>query len=148
MDNMKSIRPDFLLSYWIFAWFLVYYSVDTVSIPNGKTSYTKWIHDHMNPMISLLFGLSENVFTFIYMIFQNVEFNILLKYFAMMLSIKIIPIYCIRNYPIRLFDNILSFLVIFGIYLIYLYTQGETISCVYTYTFTAIQNILNKTPFF
>jgi hypothetical protein len=148
VDNTKSIRPDFLLSYWIFAWFLVYYFLDTVAIRNGKTSYTKWIHDHMNPTIGILFALSENVFTFIYMIFQNVEFNLLLKYLLMMLSIKIIPIYCIRNYPIRLFDNILSFLVILGIYWIYLYTQGETISSVYNRTFTAIKNVSNKTPFF
>jgi hypothetical protein len=148
VDNKGSIRPDFLLSYWIFAWFLLYYFLDTVAIHNENMSYTKWIHDRMNPMIALLFVLSENIFTFVYMIFQKVEFKILLKYLVMMLSIKIIPIYCIRNYPIRLFDNILSFLGILGIYLIYLYTQGEAISSVYNRTFTAIKHVSNQTPFF
>jgi len=147
VDKTGRIRADFLFSYWIFAWFLVYYFLDTVAIRSGKASYTKWIHDHLNPMVGLVFALSENILTFLYMMYLNVGVIILLKYLVMMFFVKALPIYCIRNYPIRLFDNILAGIVLFGIYVIYLYTQGETIASVYTRTFTAAKNGSNKTPF-
>ena len=148
VDKTGRIRADFLFSYWIFAWFLVYYFLDTVAIRTGKASYTKWMYEHLNPIIALVIALAENLLTFFYMMYLNVGIIILLKYLAMMFFVKALPIYCIRNYPIHLFDNILAFLILFILYLIYLYTQGETLASVYTRTFTAAKNGSNKTPFY
>ena len=99
-------------------------------------------------MIGLVFALAENLLTFFYMMYLNVGVIILLKYLTMMFFVKALPIYCIRNYPIHLFDNILAFLILFILYWIYLYTQGETIASVYTRTFTVAKNGSNKTPFY
>ena len=146
-DKTGKIRTELIFSYWVFAWFLVYYFLDAVAIRIGKASYTKWMHDNLNPIIALVIAFSVNISSFFYMVYLNVGGIILMKYLLMVFCVKALPIYCIRNYPIRLFENLLAIFILLIIYLIYLYTQEETVSSVYTRAFNAAKVGSNKTPF-
>jgi len=146
-DNTGKLSAELIFSYWIFAWFLVYFFLDAVASRIGKASYTKWMHDNLNPIIALVIAFLVNMSSFFYMVYLNVGGIILLKYLTMVFFVKVIPIYCIRNYPVRLFENLLAILILLIIYLIYLYTQEETVSSVYTRAFNATKVGSNKTPF-
>lgn len=149
VDKNGIIRPDFLFSYWVLVWFLIYLFLDTSSFKSAKNTYTRWIYDHINPFFALVIALSENVLTFVYLIFLQLDLSILLKYFIMMLLIKIGPLYYIMTYSsYRIWESILAFVTIFAIYLIYLHIQGETVSSVYERTLTAFKTGENKTPLF
>jgi hypothetical protein len=150
VDKDGILRPDFLFSYWVLVWFLVYLFLDTSSSSkSAKNTYTRWIYDHINPFIALVIALSENVLTFVYLIFLQLDVSTLLKYFIMMLLIKIGPLYYIMTYSsYRIWESILAFSVLFAIYLIYLHIQGETVSSVYERTLTAFKMGENKTPLF
>jgi len=147
IDKNGFIRPDFLFSYWIIVWFIIYIFLDTSK--SSKNTWTHWIHSHMNPFFALCIALIENMLTFLYMLFLKVDIATLLKYLFMMLLIKIGPLYYIFRYSnYRLWESIFSFVVVFTIYLIYLHTQEQTIVSVYERTLTAFKSGEDKTPLF
>jgi hypothetical protein len=147
VDKNGFIRPDFLFSYWIIVWFIVYIFLDTSK--SSKNKWTYWIHSHINPFFALCIALIENLLTFIYMISENVKVVTLFKYIFMMILIKILPLYYIFRYSYyRIWESILSFIVIFTIYLIYLHTQEQTVVSVYERTLTAFKSGEDNTPLF
>lgn len=103
---MKNImvRPDFIFSYWIFLWYILY--------------YFKIIQ--YNPKFALTIGLLENVFTICLMIyFKNSYLNIIL-FCIINLFIKVIPLWTLRktNYHIK---QLFYTIVLFIIYLLWVY---------------------------
>jgi hypothetical protein len=101
-------RFDFVLSYWIFAWFLLYYY-----------KYVTY-----NPLLLLIVAGIENVVLLSLMIYyKNPLFTILL-FIIINTFIKIIPIYLLRNTKVTLCD-IKSYVVVFLIYLIWMYLNKK-----------------------
>jgi hypothetical protein len=96
-------RFDFVFSYWIFAWYLLY--------EFGITSF--------NPKIALTIGLINNAFAFIIMIyFKNSLINIFL-FLLINLFIKIIPLWRLINTKYQLID-IYATMILFILYLLWM----------------------------
>jgi hypothetical protein len=81
-------RFDFVFSYWIFAWYILY-----------ELNLTKY-----NPKIAVILAIFENIALLVSMFyFSNPIINILLFCFINFI-IKIVPLYTIINTPYRLID--------------------------------------------
>ena len=73
---MKELRADFIFSYWIFIWFILF---ELNFIP-------------FNPFIILVFALIINTIDFLIKIFLKYSHKSLLYYFIINIFIKILPI--------------------------------------------------------
>ena len=123
------IRFDFIFSYWLVAWYIVY-----------MTKLTTF-----NPKVGLLIGLIENIFMFIVMLFfasfENVVYFLIVNFF-----IKFLPLYSVWKYPITLRDTY-AFFGLFGVYLIWIYVNsiyyGESVQAM---TVESLLQNKNETP--
>jgi len=144
--NLDKYRLDYVFSYWIFAWFILYYY-----------KIVKY-----SPLLILIIASIENIFLFIYHLFiylfiDNSKYN-LFKLFAFIFInffIKILPLYYLIKIEnniktieelIKLIkkDDILIGLYLFLIYLIWLYINN--IITFKNYRFKL--NLPTTTPFY
>jgi hypothetical protein len=107
-----------IFSYWIFAWFILYYF--------GLIKY--------NPLFILIVGYILTLFELIYMIFKGISYYNFIKYFIINVIIKFIPILLILikiNFQIniKLEDVYISFILA----LIYIYVMSMTNKNPYIY---------------
>ena len=117
--------PAVITSYWIFAWFLIYYF--------GFTKY--------NPKIWLIIALIENI---IILFFMTKSGKINLKIFTVFIVtiiIKVIPIYLVRNTEYKLTDFIV------GIVMFFVYICWVFIRLGYNKAEQYIRNIILNTDF-
>jgi len=103
-------RFDFVFSYWIFAWFILYELQIT----------------HYNPKIALIIGLLVNLIELSTMIYyKNSFFNIFLFSF-MIFILKIVPIWILRKTEYKIID-IYADIGLFIIYLFWLFMNHVNI---------------------
>ena len=93
-------RIDFIFSYWIFLWYLLY----LFRIAN------------FNPKFAILCGFIENIAILSLMFYYGTKKRLILLFFIMIILLKIIPLYSIWNTKIHARDIIATF-VLFIIYL-------------------------------
>ena len=93
-------RIDFIFSYWIFAWYLLYYF--------RIVTY--------NPKFAIIIGIIENVCILLLMFYYKTNAKLIILFIIMLFLLKIIPIYTIRNEKINNKDIILT-IILFIIYL-------------------------------
>ena len=134
-DKIKHIRPDFYISYWIFGWFFIYYFI--IPLIPIKKSYKTKIYEVINPIISLFLLFICCLFCVIYIIFINVKILTFFKYLFITIFYKLLPIYCLRNYPLNIKYSILSFFLLFIIYNFYLYLNNVNIYFIYKKTISS-----------
>ena len=96
-------RPDLIFSYWIIAWFLLYYF----------TSYIEY-----SPKFLLIIGLLFNSGVFLTMVYNKMNLYYLFTFFVAIFLLKLIPIYLLREENIEKRDVDAS-LVLFSIFLVY-----------------------------
>ena len=144
LDKKGNIRFDYLFSDWIFIWFIVYLFAGK----SKQSAGARFIYENMNPFIALFVGFFENLFLFILILLYNPNLELIIKFLFMMIFAKIIPIVFLYKTPIKLVENILSLLIIFGIYNFYLYIEKTSIYSIYKNTTIHVINNNNKTPFF
>jgi hypothetical protein len=137
---MNFIRPDYLFSYWTFVWFLIYYFFPYSLSPSFK--------ENGNPLLILCLELLVNIFQFIYFIFSNLPFDVLVIFLCIIFFTKGLPIYLLSKYKINWKNNIFMFIIIFFIYNCYLFLNGTNIIKIYKNINKSIINKDNKTPFF
>ena len=99
----KYIRTDFVFSYWIFAWFLLY------MIGFIKTS----------PKFALMIALFVLFIISLFLIMKGASINGIALFLIINCIIKVIPLYFVWNTKITN-DSILSTLLLFVIYLLWL----------------------------
>jgi len=138
------IRPDYLFSYWILIWAIMYFFAQRAK----ETTASKFICENMNPMIVLVVALLENMYMFTRILIYNPLPSLLAKYLFMMFFIKIIPIYLIRNYKIKMIENIATFIFIFIVYIIYLLSNKTSVYDVYIEVDKSILGNEERTPMF
>lgn len=81
------ISPIFLFSYWIFAWFLLWY----IFVLFGQTkSVICW-----NPFLALALALVENVMSWFWLIWKGADSVVVVQYLCMILLIKALPLYLV-----------------------------------------------------
>ena len=139
---MSFISGEYIFSVWIDIWFIFYY----ISI---NTFHNSYILDHyLNPKLALYVALLQNFYTCIMMLFKNVQSIVILKYIFIMSFMKIIPLFLLRNKSLHFQNNIPITMGIFGMYLVFLYSNGKTIFQTYKEITESIMANNTNTPFF
>jgi len=104
------IRIDFIFSYWIFIWYLLYIKQLT----------------NINPKFALICGLIENIIIMLLMIIYKTNYKLFIEFIIMFIILKIIPLYTITT-SIKLYD-IYYTIGIFIIYLIWMILNKQTLN--------------------
>jgi hypothetical protein len=109
-----NIRSDYIFSYWIFLWFILYL---LKLVP-------------YNPKIIIILGIIEILFTLIYLIVKNASIKEITKFFIINIIIKFIPLLLIYKDPIERKD-IYATVILVLIYLIWMYINDVNVIKVY-----------------
>lgn len=97
---LQNIRPDYLFSYWVFAWYVLY-MVGLVT---------------PNPKFAIIFALLENLFVLASMVYVRVRPKKILYFALMVLLVKVIPLWTVRKSTITKRDVYATF----GLFLMYI----------------------------
>jgi hypothetical protein len=133
MNTSVFIGPDLLFSYWIFAWFLVYYIAPL-----------SWKID--SPRLIFCIALIENLTTWILLLVYGATFSISITYLLVIILIKGIPLWIMRKDDIHWTRDLGVLIFIFLVYNLYLWIRSTNIVQVYRDTFESIVAGSNKTP--
>lgn len=98
------MRLDYVFSYWILAWYLLYIA-----------KITKY-----NPKFVLILGIIENSFLLLFMIIYKTKISSIIIFIIINIFIKIIPYYTVRNDKI-IKKDIIATIILFIIYCLWLY---------------------------
>ena len=82
---LQNIRPDYLFSYWVFAWYILY-MVGLVQ---------------PNPKFAIIVALLENLLMLTSMLYAKVNLKKIIYLSIIILLAKIIPLWTVRNNPIK-----------------------------------------------
>jgi hypothetical protein len=111
MSNIvNTVRFDYVPSYWIFLWFLLYYFKIVKA----------------NPKLLLQVGLIENCILFALIVYYQNPLYTILGFIVVNTFIKILPIYLLRNTHIGM-NDIIWYLIVLGFYFIWLYINNVDI---------------------
>ena len=121
-------RIDFIFSYWIFAWYLLYMSRITIYSPK-----LAFIIAAVEALFSFMLLKTANTMTMIYMI-------------IIACCIKIFPLISLWREPIRQRD-IWALISLFIIYNVWLGIHGETMLRVYKKIQVLLDNNTDQLPF-
>jgi len=116
----KFLRIDFIFSYWIFAWAILFI-LRIVSI---------------SPKFVLLCGILENFILLLAMFYKQSSFYTFFRFIFINFWIKIIPLYLVWNTKITS-KEIIYTLVLFLIYVIWLLMNGVDFYKVYKKIYSA-----------
>ncbi len=106
------MRIDFIFSYWIFFWYLIYIS--------GIPIY--------NPKFAIICGLIENIFILTLMLYFGTKKKIVFLFLTMSVLLKIIPLTTLWNSKMQIRD-VFATITLFTIYLFYvLWINKKTIT--------------------
>jgi len=105
-------RPDLIFSYWIFAWYLLYFF-----------GFFKFY----NPKFAIIFGIFENLIMLFLLFYYNIKFYLILLFIIVVTIQKIIPLYTIWNDKIQNKDIIATF-ILFIIYLFWYRINNKNFS--------------------
>jgi hypothetical protein len=123
MSNI--IRTDFVFSYWIFTWFLLY----ILKI----VSYS--------PKLAVIIGIVDNLLSSIYLYIHNAPFKKLMKYLFINTAIKAIPLWFTFKDKIHIVQDSIIIISLFSVYLFWLWYNSQSLFVVYS---DLINNYLGK----
>ena len=123
------MRFDFIFSYWILAWYVAY-----------MVKFTDYI-----PKFVLIVGILENLVVLFYMIRFGSNFRTISRYMGVNAVIKVLPLYTVRNDPIRIKD-IIATAVYFLIFTGWLYVNEESLTGNYNKIIDSLINNRDETP--
>jgi hypothetical protein len=106
----KPIRVDFILSFWIFLCFILY---------AAKLSI-------YNPKPALYLGIINNIIMLYLMVFYGSNSRTIFYYILFNSIIKLIPLYYLRNTPIRINDYYIT-VGLFILFNIWLYLNSQNL---------------------
>lgn len=79
------IRPDYIFSYWIFGWYVIYMM--------GLVKH--------NPKFALYLGVLENFFVLASMAYYKVKVKNILYFSVLIILLKLLPLWTLRNTKIQ-----------------------------------------------
>ena len=97
---LQNIRPDYLLSYWVFAWYLLYMF--------GLV--------RPNPKFAIILTLLENLWMLLWMVYLKVKPKKIIYFAMMIVLIKVIPLLTVIQDKIDIRDIYATF----GLVLMYI----------------------------
>jgi hypothetical protein len=105
-------RNDYIFSYWIYAWYLLYMVLNRKILPS--------------PKFALICGLIHNLIYTALMIKNKSKFRTTLLFVMVMFIIKVFPLYTLRNNNLTIIDIITTILLLF-IFFIWLKVNSQDI---------------------
>jgi len=105
------IRIDFIFSYWIFIWYLLYINQLT----------------NINPKFALICGIIHNLIIIRFMIYYKTKHNLVINFIIMCIIIKIIPLYTIQQTTIKKLDIIIM-IKLFIYYLLWIILNNKPLN--------------------
>jgi hypothetical protein len=85
---MAALRGDLVFSYWIYAWFILY-----------ELKIIEY-----SPKFPLILGIIHNLIMLIFMLLYGTSRRTIFYFIVINTLIKVIPLYYLRNEPIKLND--------------------------------------------
>jgi len=137
------IRADFIFSYWILLWFIIYYI--RIHFSRKRKTIENFIK-YGNPLFAFYCAFFENLCVLIYLFVKDANWYILIKYIFNIFVLKIIPIYLLQSYKMNLPNDFYMTSALGIIYLIYLSFFGETFWNIYGKIGESILLDKNETP--
>jgi len=135
-----DISWDKLFSYWVFNWFIIYYF--------GNKYIDKYTGFRIpSPKLGLYVAFLDNLVELFSFITVNFNGWLVLKYATMILFVKVLPLYLLRNDKIEIMDFYIL-MGVFLVYIIYLHMRGTTLFEVYKQVNKSLAEGKNDTPFF
>jgi hypothetical protein len=123
-------RFDYILSYWIFAWFILYiYNI----IP-------------YSPKLALILALIFEICILLVMIYNSVSIYYISLFSIITIFIKVLPLYILRNEEINYDKEIVYMISLFGLYAIWLRIQKENAADFFTYQMNGLASGKTTTP--
>lgn len=132
------IRADHLFSYWIVAWFLLFYAIHR----KGK------IDEIPSPKLAFIIAIFENIVEIGSLFSVNQSIGQILKFCVTIFLFKILPLYLMWDIPIELMRDIFILVGVFIVYIIYLNVIGTSILEIYMETNKSLETNGNRTPFY
>ena len=142
----EYLRMDYIFSYWIMIWFLIYYFIVKTNLIDSKSKIN--IQTNFNPKFALYVALFENLCFFIYLLFHKPTNEIIIKYVIMMVVLKVIPLYLLQEEKIVLPKDLIPVSGLFVIYNFYLAFLKTSLYVIYKSSGEYIMKGSSKTPFF
>jgi hypothetical protein len=102
------MRVDFVFSYWIFTWYVLY--------ALRLTTY--------NPKIALVLGMIHNTGLLLLMLYYKNDWIHIATFCFINTFLKVIPLWTVRNDPYR-WKDFYALLVYFMIYIVWLFINGQ-----------------------
>jgi hypothetical protein len=125
-----ALRIDLVFSYWMFFWYILYTLKFTI----------------YSPKFIIGFGIIENIIMLLLMIYYKTRPITIMYFLTINFFIKIIPFYMMLNERIKISD-IYATIVLFIIYSIWVYLNGETVIEYHNKIFESLIYDKNETPF-
>jgi len=97
---LQNIRPDYLFSYWVFGWYILY-MVGFVT---------------PNPKFAIIVALLENLFVLASMVYVRIIPKNIFYFSLIVIIFKVVPLWTIRNTTIKKRDLYATF----GFFLMYI----------------------------
>jgi hypothetical protein len=110
MGHRTSVRSDFVFSYWIFVWFLLYYFKCVDEAPKGLL------------IVGLLYNLLVSAYFFFIIPRESPLYN-KIKYCIINFCIKVLPLFYLRNRKITRLEIMISVLLIVS-YLLWIFINA------------------------
>jgi hypothetical protein len=105
------MRADLVFSYWVFTWYLLY----AVKIIN------------YSPKFALILGMLDNIVMFILMLTYGTSTGTIIKFLLINTLIKALPLYYVRNDPIKKTDIYFTFGV-FAAFVIWIHLNNQSLT--------------------
>jgi hypothetical protein len=147
VDKTGRLRVDFLFSYWLIGWFLVYYFTPSKNKTRNKP-ISSFIRTHLNPKLGFYLATIENIIVLLVLVYYRTELWTIVKYIFMLLLLKILPLYLLSDYSVQWVHDTVVLVVIFAFYNIYLAFNDTNLYEIYKRTFVSFKNSQNETPMF
>ena len=117
------MRFDFLFSYWVLFWYILY--------------YFKFVKSY-NPKFALILALIENLLILFFMFFYKPKIYTIIYFIIVVFFMKIIPLYIVWNTCIKMKDIYMT-IFLFCIYLIWIYINNITLKKIFNETYDVIR---------
>ena len=112
---MEYYRLDFIFSYWIFAWFLLYI-IGVIKTP---------------PKFLLIVGVAINLIELVYLFIEKVSVYNLVKFSVINTFLKVIPLYFVYQVKITRFEIMVSSCLLL-LYFTWLYIHKVNVNYFYS----------------
>jgi hypothetical protein len=123
------MRFDFVFSYWIFAWYLLYMAKIVI----------------YRPKLVILLGIIENTILLISMILYGSNLRTISSFIIINTFIKLIPYYSLRHETIRTSDWKPT-VIIFLLYCFWIYLNKQDLTGNYKNVFDSLIHNRDETP--